>query len=502
MGLPRRALEEQRAARALGERYVDLAVEFTDGKRVARVGGRWDRKLRRYCGPPDAFVHRVVTEDQFTALTYVGDEPVRYVSGGIGSGKTTLGADVCLLFSLRYPEERAWWVAPVYRTCKVGLRKVLERFPSSWITGYTANEKSMRVTTVNGFVIDFRSAVHEEHLESDDCRLIVGDEGGRFAPGVRVQLRERITRNKGPGYIYYPCTPTDELEEEHAKDGVADERGHVEVKLFELSSLRNQFVDAANYEHLAGIVTEREFDRVVHGRLAKRPGRVFHGFTVKTHMRPAPDLGEVVTRQAVLQRWPHARQPIPDMVTAWAATVDRGRPMVTLVFRAFAAEDGTHVWWCVDEIVSTNVTVTEQVKRVREHLQRRYGYSGRGAYATVTADQRELDRSELDGALVAAGFRILGDQPGSSAAPEQASADAVNGLLAPADGGEPHLFVDPRCSHTKRVMQLLMWGAGGHIDRGQSFGTDLAHADVPLRGFCYRFNDPEYRRLYPKAAAR
>ncbi len=495
--LPRRELAKARAAcPARHARFIDLAIRFTDGARSVRYGGKWDTAVRRMVARADEYAEREVTAQQFDIITHRGTEPVIMISGGIGSGKTTVGCDAPIPWFLRYPGAKFWWVAPVYRTARVGFRKMMERLPPHWIARSSMNEKQMAIELVNGTTIDFRSAIYQEHLESDDCRGIIGDEVGRFSFDVRKQLRERIARNKGPGRIWYPSTPTDDIEEMLLSLEVPSaETGAVDGKIFHLDSRRNHFIDAANFDRLRGVVDAREFERVVGGRLVKRPGRVAHGFEVRTHMRPLPDIGSIVTASEIVRRFPGSRGPHAPVVTSWDFTVARGRPMIAQAIQAVRA-DGEVAWWCVDELASTNASVAQHVRRMRDKLIREYGYGGHGAIAVVENDTEEIRQNDVWRELSAAGFLVRGAEVGrKTTTPQQAAADALNGMLSPADG-VPRLYVSPRCAHTKRALQLLMWSAAGGLDHGSSYPDDLALAGDALMRFAWRFADPERHRLY------
>jgi hypothetical protein len=495
--LPRRELAKARERRfAPQKRFVDLAIEVTDGARVFRYGGCWDTGVGQMIGPPESYAVRTVTEQQFDVITYAGTEPIILSSGGIGAGKTTVGCDAPMPWFLSYPGAKFWWVAPTYRTCRVGYRKMLERLPPHWVARASKNEKEMMIELVNGTTIDFRSAIYQEHLESDDCRGIIGDEVGRFSVDVRQQLRGRIARNLGPGRIWYQGTPTDDIEEMLLSLEQPDkETGAVDGKVFHLDSRRNRFVDAANFDRLRGVVDAREFERIVGGRLVKRPGRVAHGFEVRTHMRPLPDIGAVVTASEIARRFPGARGPHAGVVTSWDFTVARGRPMIAQVLQAVKA-DGEVAWWCIDELASTNSSVAQHARRVRDKLMREHGYGGHGAIAIVEHDVEEIRQNDVWRELSAAGFLVRGAEIGKkTSTPQQAAADALNGMLSPVDG-IPRLYVDPRCGHTKRALQLLMWSASGGLEHGSTYPNDLALAGDALMRFAWRFADPERLRLY------
>ncbi len=88
-----------------------------------------------------------------------------------------------------------WWIAPVYSQSKIAFRRMKESIPRRV---YRANESEMRITLINGAVIEVKSGEKPDSLFGEDVWAAVLDEASRCREESWHAVRSTLTATKGP----------------------------------------------------------------------------------------------------------------------------------------------------------------------------------------------------------------------------------------------------------------------------------------------------------------
>lgn len=490
MRLPVERLRQLEAQLDESRRWVDMAMQLTDGggRATPMLGGRWDTWLQRWTDDAVAPLRVSLNGEQWDALTWrPRRSAVRLVCGGIGAGKTHLG---CLAMAIeagiRYPGDRFWIVAPSYKYLRNDWRKILKIMPRGWVRHVAKSDRI--ITLANGSTLEFRSADNPGALEGDDIRGALIDEPASCPSDTYEMVRQRMARNVGGWCLVLTGTPRDTIADLIDTLEAPTARGQREGRVFYLTSTLNRWVDASEYERLGDVLDERELARVVGGRLLPAHDRVFHAYEPASHLRSPPVGARDVTQRVIAERFDGVAPRygfLPEVVIGadfnWAA----GRPMSWVALRAYEMPGTAQgwAWWVVDEIVQHNVTLEEQAMATLER------YRG-GAFVVydsatkMTKDLRPVDVLRHFEGLVLEPAGTIGQNPR-----QRAAVDSVNGALKPASGKAPFLYVAPRSTtFTQRSLKQLRWGPDGRIWHGSSPSDDDSHCGDALKYAVHKFS--------------
>lgn len=88
-----------------------------------------------------------------------------------------------------------WWVAPVYGQAEIAYRRMKQKLPDEI---FTPNEQKLRLTLMNGALLEFKSGERPDGLYGDDVYAAVLDEASRMREAAWHAVRSTLTKTKGP----------------------------------------------------------------------------------------------------------------------------------------------------------------------------------------------------------------------------------------------------------------------------------------------------------------
>lgn len=321
----------ERSASNSGGRYVDLAISvriadveqdakgrprWKDGTDVElrRVGGRWDRRRKRWKRGSAATQLLVLRfhRGQESAARWFVDWLTRFVRndwkgyrrawsvlliGGRRSGKTHVACAALIIFAILNPGALLWAISPTLETGDELDQNFKELLPRSWYTRRQA--KTGRSTTyrfANGSRILLKSAVKPQRLKAGRVDLVLLNEAQELSQTAYVKVRAPIADRGGLVLMTAnpPDMPSGRWVEEHY---VAAKSGQIECEVFEFDPQNNPWI---NYEALASIgkeVDEKTFQRDVLGLFPPIGDVVFFAWSDRDSIRDVPEGFVDITRE-------------------------------------------------------------------------------------------------------------------------------------------------------------------------------------------------------------
>lgn len=360
------AVWEERAERALlvGQRYVDMGVRFrvyVRGKGDKPVPDRWigpvygglyDRKLRRYIGPP-AVVHEVsVTEP---TLDFIFDDNPNVIRvlliGAPGAGKSQALVRRMLRMNLQFPN-RTWG----------GVGATDERRRIIW-DEYESMVRPM------GFIEDLLEKRKEIRLWNGTINQILAGTAPSRQAGTPLQGRswsgafpdehqsmplkvhqEIDARGRRAGDSYRVCsTATNQADiPEFAEELDRFDQNPKTHKVIRVAGTKNPFVKLSYYKKLRSRYSERDAKAILDGEAIPPENRVYHAYDSKRNLCARPADKFDITADVLAKKFRRKGQ-----YFKYLGAVDFGRVITcTEILRCYEI-DGRRAWWVVDEIKTT-----------------------------------------------------------------------------------------------------------------------------------------------------
>ena len=346
-----------------GVRFVDMRIALALGDDVlCVVGGRWDRRLKRYvAGARDARVLRL----------HAGQEPAgRWLAswmacrasgrwegfqrvwsalfvGGRRGGKTHLGCDALPLFAVMVPGSQVWAVSPTQEETAELDRALRQAMPRHWYRHRAAPKHEFALA--NGSTIRLLSGFKPRTLKRGGVDFVLFNEGQRMAHEGYVQLRGAVADSGG--LIIVAANPPDDpigawVEElwEKARAGT------VKSVAFSFDPSRNPFIEHQALLDMVAEVDEKTYRREVLGEFVPVGDRVFYAWSDSQSVRPIPTEYIDVTGEFTRGHFGRAFATIVGAdFQLW--------PMVAVAMRAYRDPGdpaAPPLLWVVDEFVLEN----------------------------------------------------------------------------------------------------------------------------------------------------
>jgi hypothetical protein len=307
-------------------RFVDLVIsvrvgdaERANGKVVwsneeelIRVGGRWDRRRRRWVrgGRASECLEMRFHRGQEEAARWFAAWLRRFASndwtdvvrvfsvmliGGRRSGKTHVCCAVMIVFSILSPRARLWAISPTLETGAELDAAFAELLPARWYKRRQA--KTGRSTTyrfANGSTIHLRSAVNPARLKAGRVDIALLNEAQEMTEPAYLKLRGAVV-DRG-GLVLVAANPPDRpggrwVEQLYLKA----KSGKAQVQLFVLDPRKNPLIV---YEALLALAAEttdqKTLDRDVLGLFVPIGDTVFYAWSDEHNwIDPPPGLIDV-----------------------------------------------------------------------------------------------------------------------------------------------------------------------------------------------------------------
>lgn len=290
------------------QRYVDLCVEFVDERDLSlifSVGGRWDRKGKRWSDEePRTALQLKLHPGQIEAALFFRDwfeaynagetlDPEIYsvlFLGGTRAGKTVLGKYMTLAFMCMVPNARVWLVQPTKTNDDDELETEFdELIPASWCV-----KTGRKYKLANGTTATIRSAKYPKALKKGRCDFAFLNEGQNVKELSHSMLRMR-TSDTGGLVLTAANPPNDNIDgkwiatwREKSERG---ERPH--ARLFRFSYVDNTHIKREQIQALKDETDSRTFQIEVEGKVLPPSNAVMHAFDPVKNVDALPDFGDV-----------------------------------------------------------------------------------------------------------------------------------------------------------------------------------------------------------------
>jgi len=357
------------------ERYVDVCISLrvheTD-EELIRVGGRWDRKAKRYVG--DAGQVRVlhVHKGQLRAARWFAEWLRRRATGdwkgfrrvwsalfvgGRRGGKSRLAVWAVCLFAVMKSGSESWCISPTQEETEELEKAIRETLPGPWFR-YRGDPK-WEYRIANGSVIRMLSGHKPSTLKRGRVDFALYNEGQLMSQKGYVQLRGATADSGGLTIIAAnpPDTPIgrwiEDLYEKAraANDNLATAPANdnlVKVAAFEFDPADNPFIEYQSLLDLAAEVDEHTFLREVRGVFVPIGDVVLYAWSDSETIRDVPagfeDVTEAFTRQHLGRAFKHVV----------GVDFQRTPHMAAVVLKIYvdpADPERAPLLWAVDEFV-------------------------------------------------------------------------------------------------------------------------------------------------------
>lgn len=478
-------------------RYLDMTivVEVGDAERVGSqvrwiestvqelvcVGGRWDRRRRRYVPAPVDTATGIVLrfhQGQREAALWIAEWLGRWAKddwvdverewslmlyGARACGKTHLAVALLVLFAVLVPRSIIWAISPTTETGDE-LKSALESLmPRRWYRRWLAKTgRSATYRLANGSRILLKSGVKAQRLKAGRVDLVLINEAQDQKPLVYVKVRPRIA-DVG-GLVVMTANPPDTVEgtwvDEHFDKAKA---GEIDGVAFQLDPELNPFINQASFISAAKEFDGRTADRELRGLRAPPGDVVMFEWRDAIHWAdPAPDLVDITTE--VLKK--ELGRALPRLVGAdfqWTPH------MAARGMRLFRDPDGgAPLLWVVDEadVKGTEYALIDELERQR--------YVAEQTAVVMDASGWTQDGQHNVGKTSERAFRarswtcLWKPQKDSDRNPEIAERmKAANALLA-----QRRLFVARRCAATAEAFRRYE-NVNGRASRRSSYAHGI-----------------------------
>ncbi len=315
------ALALDRRAEAGGDRrlrcvdlVVDVWAEDRSGNRtrqhLGRVGGRWDRRLKRYVKPASA-IALGAHPGQLDAISFFLEWLREHVAGtkrppdqrvyslllagGQRSGKTWIGVLMVVLYAIAIPGAIAWIVCPSekdFEEIEDLLRAIL---PRRWYS--VLGSPHFRWRTPNGSKIVLRSGNVPEKLKKGDADLILINEAQQQHERVFAIARGRIAAASGL-VICAANPPTKSIGQWVGEFAVEAQAGQRQARYYHMDPMDNPHIDLGPLLALQKEVDEHTFNVEIRGMFLGAQNAVLYNWSRTENERPTPATGEI-TREVL-----------------------------------------------------------------------------------------------------------------------------------------------------------------------------------------------------------
>lgn len=294
------------------DRYVDLCVEFVDASDLSlifSVGGRWDRKRKRWSDeePRSALQVRLAGDQIEPAIFFrgwfeaylLGDDGAAALAiysvlllGGTRAGKTSLGKWLTLAFMVAVPNARVWLVQPTKTDDDDELETEFdEMIPAAWAT-----KSGSKYRMANGTTAVIRSAKYPARLKKGRCDWAFANEAQNMKALAISMLRMR-TSDTGGMVLAAGNPPNNNPDGQHIADWKEDhERGARPNSLvFDFHPKNNPYINREQLLALSHEMDKRSYEIEVLGEVKQPSDAVYHAFSPIDNVDVMPEFGDITT---------------------------------------------------------------------------------------------------------------------------------------------------------------------------------------------------------------
>ena len=360
------ALSRILEAEDTGERFVDLAIQIRTvetGEELLKVGGRWDRRLKRYSGPPSEARLLSVHQGQLAAAEWFCEWLRRKSSGdwsgfrrayslllvgGRRGGKTHLAVLSLVIYAVASPGSFVAAISPTQAETLELERALREIMPRAWFRFRAEPHFDFRLR--NGSVIRLLSGHKPSSLKRGRVDLALFNEAQLMSQKGYAHLRGAIA--DAGGLVIVAANPPDTaigrwVEELHDK-GKAQS---ADVQVFPMDPTENPFVDHAALSSLAAEVDDATYRREILGEFVPIGDVVFYSWSDLESSRDVPAEFVDITAEFTKN---HLGRSVRHVIGADFQKTPHMAAVVLKVYRDPSDKDATPLVWIVDEVIVEN----------------------------------------------------------------------------------------------------------------------------------------------------
>lgn len=354
--------------------------------------------------------------------------------GGVGSGKTAVGAAETIRFLIEHPGATAIIAAPTYKVLSSSTERTFREMLHPFAI-HRQNKTEGIIELTNGSTVFFRSTDRPDLIRGIDAALVWMDEGafsGRDAWNVLVG---RLRQVGFPHRSWVTTTPKGKnwLFDLFVDDESPEQYGWVQVSARDNPHLNEEFIEA-----LEDTYTGRFADQEIEGHFVGLEGLVYPQFNRKTHALP---VNEQFDEQGKLELLEHEVAPrsngeeprtrsFQPKETLYFVDWGFSNPNVCLL----CVTDSDGRMWILDEFYETKTIPEDMGEWVWERWVPMYG---KGRMVCDPAEPEDVEK------MARLGFNAFGG-----------TNDVLPGIqemskrLEVREDGLPRLIVHPRCEMT------------------------------------------------------
>lgn len=529
------------------ERFIDLCISLRvheTGEELVRVGGKWDRRLKRYTADADEIRVISVHKGQLPAAKWFSewlrrkcsehtamsacstDEEIEEAReevwkdfrrvwsaifvGGRRGGKSRLAVWSLCLFAICFGGTQSWCVSPTQEETEELERAIRETLPRLWYR-YRGDPK-FEFRLSNGSVIRLLSGHKPRTLKRGSVDFALYNEGQNMSKKGFVQLRG-ATADTG-GLTIIAANPPDEpigfwIEEFHEKA----EARKIDSEAFQFDPRENPFINYSSLTSLEHEVDDETYRREVLGEFVPIGDKVFHAWNDMMSFADVPaeyvDITAEFTKQHLGRAFGHI-----------VGSDFQRNPMAAIVMKVYRSpldKSKTPLLWVVDEFAVTDADEDELIDALESPPEGpmcpccvaagRQGYRGwiedsdsdaspvvAAMIGDASGEWQDADRTKGKGSFDwfrARGWKFLYQpDPKMKKNPEISERCKASNALLKSRSGIRRLYISKHCTKTRRAMKH--WpNKNGVADRR----SEHAHLCDAVTYPCWRFFP---RRKVPK----
>jgi hypothetical protein len=485
---PRKLLQERVRALSVSaaERYIDIAAQArvyrrdaaglpVAGELLPRVfGGKFDRLIGRYVGPPDVIAEVKIHSGQVDLVNAIGSDSRHVLGiGPQGGGKTEGNVSVAVLLSAWRCHAIGGMVAPVDGGRQILWDKFINRVESlGWIDGKPSPKRG-EIKLRNGTTLQFRSTKRQSKgskspIAGLDWHWVVPDEEAYMDDDELREIEARGRINKR--YQIFSSATNEPI---HAfQMRLLKYQGDPRTLVVRYSGPDNCFTPIEHWEALRQRFSPEDYDRYVNCKDVPREGRVYPAFDYRENTRPLPPRNEDLTSRICAEKW----QVPYEYVIGWDPGVMCSASVVMKAYAGLGA--GERNWFVLDEILTRDATTEYHARDVAAWL----GKRGIARESVIVVgdphENKDTDRSDYL-QMQASGFAVKRSNGGVQIERKHRLA-MTNALLKDANNRR-RLYLaasqlgPPQATKTAECLGHLMYTRQGEIDKRHGTYQDLSH---------------------------
>lgn len=389
-------------------------------------------------------------------VVYQSKARFRVVVAGRRWGKTALSR-VLIITRAKVRKRKIWYVAPTYKMAKqIMWTDLLEAIPKRWIR--KVNETSLKITLVNGSVIELKGADKGDSLRGVGVDFLVLDEFQDIDAETWTKvLRPTLADRRGEAIFIGTPKAYNYLYELYKRGQEESNRTKGLWESWQFPTITSPFIPISEIEAAKQDMDEKSFKQEFEASFETMSGRVYYPFDRMEHV---------------------GLYPFNPKLPIWVGMDFNIDPMSTVLFQP--QPDGSI--WAVDEVV----LFSSNTEEICDELEKRYWRHTVQivVYPDPAGGQRQHARGETDlDILREKGFKRLKFRKKHPAVADRVN--AVNRMLRAADGSV-RLRVDEKCKHFVNALEQTIYKPGSR-DVDKSGGTEHS-ADAG--GYCIELEFP------------